>query len=154
MSPLIWLAIGIVIMALEAIVPGFILFWFGVAGVVTGLVTWLGLVPALEWQILIFFLFSAVLLILWFAFFARRFTHTSPRDVTIIGYRGKVIRAVKPMQVGEVELYDSLNGLKRWKAVADVPLEVDTEIEVIETSGIKLKVQPVAETMYEKKPED
>lgn len=144
MGPLIWSAVGIVIMALEAVVPGFILFWFGVSGLLTGFFTWLGVLQIIEWQVLFFFSSSAMLLLIWFVFFAKRFARNGPRDITIAGHRGRVTKAVKPMQVGEVELYDSLNGIKRWKAVADVPLDIDTEIEVVETSGIKLKVQPIA----------
>ncbi len=38
MSPLLWAAIGVVLTALELIVPGLFLLWFGGAALVTGLI--------------------------------------------------------------------------------------------------------------------
>ncbi|MCX7655518.1 MAG: NfeD family protein [Treponemataceae bacterium] len=150
MTPLVWLSIGIGLMALEAIVPGFILFWFGAAALVISFSTWVGFTTQLEWQVLGFFLFAIGFLVLWFSFARKRFKKDGPRDITISGQRGTITKTVVPGQIGEVELFDSLNGLKKWKVIAEVPLEVGTEVEVIETSGIKLKVKPVSVKRDEK----
>ncbi|MCX7949053.1 MAG: NfeD family protein [Treponemataceae bacterium] len=145
MTALLWLSIGIGLMALEAIVPGFILFWFGAAALVVSFSTWVGLTTQLEWQLLIFFLFAIGSLVLWFSFARKRFKKDGPRDITISGQRGIITSEVVPGKIGEVELFDSLNGLKKWKVIAEVPLQVGTEVEIVETSGIKLKVKPVDE---------
>jgi len=149
MSALLWLSIGIGLMALEAIVPGFILFWFGTAALMVSFLTWVGITVQLEWQLLVFFLFAIGFLVLWFSFTRKRFKKDSPRDITISGQRGIITREVVPGQIGEVELFDSLNGLKKWKVIAEVPLQVGAEVEVIETCGIKLKVKPVDEQKEE-----
>ncbi|MFQ3546888.1 MAG: NfeD family protein [Termitinemataceae bacterium] len=143
MDYLVWLSIGIVLMALEAIVPGFIIFWFGVAGVIIAMLTWWGFLSSLDWQILIFFISAGLMLGLWFGLFARYFRRSEPRDITISGQRGRVVTPLSPGQVGEIELYDAINGIKRWRAIADEVLSVDTEIEVIEAVGIKFKVRSV-----------
>ncbi|SMH31211.1 NfeD family protein [Azospirillum agricola] len=41
MSPLLWTAIGVALAALELVVPGIFLIWFGGAALGTALVTWL-----------------------------------------------------------------------------------------------------------------
>ena len=41
MSPLLWSAIGFALMALELVVPGIFLIWFGGAALGTGLIAWL-----------------------------------------------------------------------------------------------------------------
>lgn len=48
-----WLGLGVALIAAEALVPGAVLVWFGIAAIVTGLVDWL-IAPSWEWQLLVF----------------------------------------------------------------------------------------------------
>jgi len=58
-SPLLWAAIGVALMALELVVPGIFLVWFGGAALGTGLVAWLsGGWPLLD-ELALFTLLSA-----------------------------------------------------------------------------------------------
>lgn len=60
MSPLLWGAVGIALMALELVVPGVFLVWFGGAALGTALVGWLSGGWALMNEIALFTALSAV----------------------------------------------------------------------------------------------
>ncbi len=55
-----WIAAGVVLIAAEALVPGAVLLWFGVAAILTGLVE-LVFAPSIEYQLLFFSIVAVVL---------------------------------------------------------------------------------------------
>ena len=145
-SPLVWLAIGLVIMALEIVVPGFIIFWFGAGGVITAIFVFTGILPegSAEFQWMFFFLASLVLLGIWQGFLKKRFSREvvdSSRDATLVNLRGKATKRIVPGIPGEVELYSLFHGIKTWQAEADEIIEPGEEISVHEANGIKLIVK-------------
>jgi membrane protein implicated in regulation of membrane protease activity len=145
-SPFIWLAAGILIMGLEILVPGFVLFWFGIGGVVTSLLVFLTIIPEdnaiAQW--VSFFLTSFLFLAVWHfyagKFFQKNLTDETG-DPTLQNLRGRVVRTVMPGVPGEVELYSGFHGIKKWQAEAEEILEEGDEIRVLEARGIKLFVQ-------------
>ena len=144
MSPLIWLAVGAVLVAVEILAPGFIIFWFGLASLITSFLTFIGLVEAIEYQLFIFFVSSAIFLFLWFGLLRKRFQKESDddkRDPTLAKLRGKCIAPIGSGRPGEVELYEAYHGLTKWKADSSEMVEIDDEIIVVESSGIKLVVK-------------
>ena len=148
MHPGIWLAIGLIIIAFEIVVPGFVIFWFGIGGLLTALLAWTGLIKDPIWQWLFFFLASIATLLLWHFVFRRLFQKDTPddaRDPTLVRLRGKVISKVTPSIPGEVELYETFHGLRNWKAESEEILEIGDEIEVVEAKGIKLIVKAIKE---------
>ena len=46
MTPLTWLAIGVILMAVEIVAPGFIIFWFGLGAALTALLSFTGIVES------------------------------------------------------------------------------------------------------------
>ena len=147
-SPIVWFAIGIVIMALEIIIPGFIIFWFGAGGVITAFVIFVGVIPAesAQWQWLFFFLSSLALLGLWQVFFRKKFQSSvvdSSRDVTLLNARGRATVRIIPGEPGEVELYSLYHGIKKWQAESDEIIEAGDEVTVTDANGIKLIVKQI-----------
>ncbi|HNR89242.1 MAG TPA: NfeD family protein [Spirochaetota bacterium] len=145
LSPLVWLAAGIVIMALEIIMPGFIIFWFGAGAVLTALFVFIGIIPgdAAEIQWIFFFLSSLAMLGAWQFFFKKRFkgeTADLSRDATLANLRGRVTSRITPGVPGEVELYNPYHGIKKWHAESADTIEVGEEILVQDASGIRLIV--------------
>ena len=59
-----WLIFGIVLMALEIVVPGVFLFWLGLAALLVGLLSFV-IQPSWQLQILMFALFAAAAVPLW-----------------------------------------------------------------------------------------
>jgi membrane protein implicated in regulation of membrane protease activity len=147
-SSIIWFAIGIVIMALEIIMPGFIIFWFGAGGVLTALFVYIGLLPVdngnAQW--IFFFLSSLAFLGLWQVFLKKRFQSSvidSSRDATLQNVRGKALSKITPGIPGEIELYTVFHGIKKWKAESAETIEAGDEVVVIDANGIKLLVKHI-----------
>ncbi len=144
MSPLIWLAVGVILMAVEIAAPGFIVFWFGLGAALTALFTFAGLTESWLIQTLVFFSSSLIFLILWFRVFKQKFTRSTDddqRDPTLYSLKGKCTSRIEPGKPGEVELYATYHGLKNWKAESSEVIDVNDEIRVLEASGIKLIVK-------------
>lgn len=143
LSAPIWLAIGLGVMAFEIIAPGFVLFWFGISGVLTALLVLIGVLPNGVSQWIFFFITSFVLVALWFLVLKKRFVKDNKddaRDPTLTDIMGKVTREIKPNIPGEVTLFSAYHGLKVWKAESSEELPVDTEVKVVESTGIILQV--------------
>ncbi|HCL56022.1 MAG TPA: hypothetical protein DHW82_03315 [Spirochaetia bacterium] len=145
-EPLIWLGIGILIMALEIVAPGFIIFWFGIGGVITSFFIAIGAVSSTEGKFLVFFISSLAFLSLWHFYlknlpFFKKSTGDDVKDPTLTNLLGKVIKEIKPNISGEVELYEPFHGLKKWKAESQELIKIDEEIVVIEAEGIRLIVK-------------
>jgi len=144
-SALVWLAIGLLIMGLEIVVPGFVLFWFGVGGLLTSLFVFTRILPAgsaeLQWSF--FFVSSLLFLFIWHRYMKKHFSRDivdEVRDPTIQGLLGRVIKPIAPGMPGEVELYDNFHGLRRWQAESEDDLGEGDEVRVMEARGIKLLV--------------
>jgi membrane protein implicated in regulation of membrane protease activity len=139
---LAWLAIGILLIAMEAVVPGFVIFWFGAGALATALAVALGM-RGFAAELLVFLGVSLGSLLLWHLVLRKRFPGSGAadgRDATITELRGKVTRRIAPEAEGEVELATAFHGLRSWKARSDEALEVGEDIEVIEARGIALVV--------------
>lgn len=144
MTPLTWLAIGVILMAVEIVAPGFIIFWFGLGAALTALLSFTGIVESDMIQWLIFFTSSILFLALWFGVLKKKFqsgTDDDQRDPTLFNLRGRCIARIEPGKPGEVELYETYHGLTRWKAESQGIIEINDEIQVLEASGIKLIVK-------------
>jgi inner membrane protein len=143
-APLAWLIFGLLLMGLEVIIPGFVLFWFGAGALMTALLSYLGLLPSIFAQALLFSISSLALLALWH-FYLRRFFKSKvvdeTGDPTLFNKRGKVTRRIEPNRSGEVELYDNFHGLKVWSAESSQVIEEGEEVMAVEANGIKLVVR-------------
>ena len=75
----VWLAIGLVLMGVEIIMPGFVIFWFGIGGIITAFLTRFMLLNSPEMQWLVFFGSSLAFLASWFLYFKRILKKRIPR---------------------------------------------------------------------------
>jgi len=145
-GPVTWIAIGLGLMGLEALVPGFVIFWFGAGAMLVALLTAFGVFADQAWQWASFFLSSLVFLGIWHAILRPRFgrkTVDETRDPTVSGQTGSVVREIRPGVPGEVELSVPLYGIRRWQAMADGILAEGTRVTVIQAEGVRLSVRPV-----------
>ncbi len=144
LSPVAWLAIGIVLMAVEIIMPGFIIFWFGIGAVITAALVYVGLLQSELSQWFCFFISSGAFLAFWFGYLKDRVkvkTADDALDVTLVGKRGKCIEDIIPPQIGEVELFEPFHGVKVWKAQSNEEIRKEELIIVEGADGIKLVVK-------------
>ena len=144
MTPVLWLALGVILIALEIIIPGFIIFWFGLGGIITALFSFTGIIQDEVYLWILFFASSMIFLTIWFTLLKKYFNpKEEERDPTLIHLKGKCTVNIEKGRPGEVELYESFHGLTKWKAEASETISEGEEIQVIETSGIKLIVKKI-----------
>ena len=144
LSPIAWLAIGIVLMAVEIIMPGFIIFWFGIGAVITAALVYIGLLESEISQWFCFFVSSGAFLVFWFGYLKDRVkvkTADEALDVTLAGKKGKCIQDIIPPQIGVVELFEPFHGVTVWKAQSKELIRKDEQIVVEGADRIKLIVK-------------
>lgn len=141
MSPVKWFILGFVLTVLEIVHPAFVIFWFGIAGVVTGVI-------ALFWhylpaQIAIFVILSGVLVLLGQRI-SRRWTKHSPENVgseRLHDAHGEVTTRINPPDMGMVKVLGEI-----WRAESDAAIEVGASIRVKKVIGNHLVVGPKTES--------
>ncbi|MDY0301149.1 MAG: NfeD family protein [Trichlorobacter sp.] len=139
-----WIIAGLVMIGLELIIPSFTIFWFGLGGVLTGIL--LLLLPSLPawFQIMFWTIASIFFVVLWFRIFRKQGDRTSAglaKDA-IVGETGMIIRGTDDSyQKGTVRFRISILGADEWKCYADEKLGVGDSVQVIDIEGQILKVK-------------
>ena len=138
-----WIVIGLVLVVGEMVLPTNVLLWFGIAGVVTGLVVAVVDIGA-AWQVVLFAVlaFVSYFPVRWAA--RRLRTGDEAVDGTLnrrgrsaIGHHVTVIEAIED-GYGAVKVGDS-----RWRATCQQDLPMGSKVEVVDVEGTTLKVRPL-----------
>lgn len=141
---LVWFIVGLIFLLAEFVIPGFVIFFFGVGAWVVALIALFFNVP-LNFQLLIFLLSSVFLLIFLrkrvSRIFIGRQKGAQSQDDNIDEFRGEtatVIEEIVPGKPGKVEFHGS-----QWKAESDETISAGKTVEIISTRSITLKVKLV-----------
>ena len=137
-SPVFWIVAGLVVAALEMVVPGFVIIWFGVAGVVTGI---LAIFIHNPWAQFGIFLGLSAGLVACSRLIARRITKPEPEPVgamRLAGVEGVVMRAIEPGKPGRVKVIG-----EEWRAEARTRLDVGAKVKVVRVEGTRVIVEPL-----------
>ena len=133
-----WWLLGVVLMMIEAIAPGFFFLWMGVAALLVGLV--LTVLPELAWtyQVLLFALLSVGSIVAWRLRLRRHPTRTNDPMLNRRGhqYVGRVFTLEAPVVNGHGKLRvdDST-----WKVVVDQDCPTGTRLRIVGVDGVVLK---------------
>ena len=134
-----WIVAGLILLALELIVPGGVLVWLGIAGVITGIVALLNLAPfSIQW--VLFGALSIAGVVLWLTFARRRKAYESDRPMLnkraeqLIGQQAQLTEAISG-GFGRARLGDST-----WR-VSGPDLPKGTSVRVTGAEGTVLKVE-------------
>ncbi|MDB5615704.1 MAG: NfeD family protein [Devosia sp.] len=140
-GPWAWLVAGLILLALELVVPGGFLLWMGIAGIVTGLVA---LLQPVGWpgQWLIFGVLSLVSIALWVRWSRSRPATTdrpylNRRADQLIGQEA-VLEMPIVQGFGRVVLGDTV-----WR-VSGPELPVGHRVRIVGNLGAVLSVEPVS----------
>jgi membrane protein implicated in regulation of membrane protease activity len=140
LKPAVWIIAGLVLAALEMIVPGLVIIWFGVAGVVTGI---LALFVHNQYiQFGVFLVLSGVMVV-FSQRIARKITHPEPEPVganRMVDAIGLVVAGIMPPEFGRVKVHG-----EEWRATAKCDLPVGTRVRVIAVEGTHLVVESAQE---------
>lgn len=138
-----WLVIGIVLIALEAMLPSFVAFWFGAGAVVTGIV--LLLVPmSFALQLLVWLGFSGAALFAWFQWIRPRMRDRTTSGLareSIVGEVGMVIRLPQEHMRGRMRFSTPKLGAEEWEYICDAKTDIGDRVHVREVSGNTLIVE-------------
>ncbi len=135
-----WLAMGFILMTAEVVTPGFILFFFGLAAVLVGVVCFI--FPLSEtWQLLLFAVLSIATLLTTRKQMKALFTGRSRADGAeiddaCVGQHAVVTARIAAPADGKVELDGT-----SWTATSAEVLEAGAQVEVIGREGLTLTVR-------------
>lgn len=136
-----WLSLGGLLLAAEMLGGNGYLLWSGVAGVITGLLTWV-LPVSWEWQAVIFCILTLLAVWLWSKWLARQVKEQKPADSQLnqrgqqlVGQRFTLDAALVNGR-GQVRVGDSA-----WPVTADDDFPAGSKVEVIAVEGITLRVR-------------
>ena len=143
LSPVwLWMYAGAFLMLAELALPGFVMFFFGLAAVTVSLFKWL--CPSLPtWaQLAAFSVFSIVYILVLRRYLKKVFKgdveESSSVQQEFVGRIGRVVEAVRPDVPGRILLGDA-----EWAAVAATRLDVGTEVKVVAQNNLTLRVEQV-----------
>lgn len=140
----LWLYAGGLLMLLELLTPGFIVFFFGLAAAATGVCRIaFGAAFDATWQVAAMSGFSVLFLAVLRRLLKRIFvgeTVDSGEDQsgTCTGRCGVVVEPIVPPLAGRVEVGDAA-----WSATADVKLDRGQSVRVIGQNNLTLKVEAI-----------
>lgn len=132
---LMWLAAAVIFFVIEAVIPGLISLWFGIAAVITMMCS-----PFIEDILYEFYLFTVLSGIIFF--FTRKICRKWKKNKkdTVDRIRGSIVTVRGINDKGQYDIY--LDG-KNWTGRCDESLEVGEEAEVIGIEGIKLVLKKI-----------
>lgn len=137
----LWLYAGALLMLLEIMAPGFVIFFFGLAAATVGLTLFAFDFSATA-QMALFTAFSIVYIVGLRRFMKALFMGETAESRAIsseyVGRHGKVVEAIRPEVPGRILLGDA-----EWTAVARECLVPGTEVRVVAQKNLTLTVERV-----------
>ena len=143
-SPVLaWFLIGILFYVVELVLPGFIVFFFGIGAWCTALAVYLADISTSA-QLGVFLVTSLATL-----FLLRKYLQTvfigstqhddAPVQAEPVADTGVVAVDIRPPGQGKVKYGGSF-----WKAVADEPISAGTTVKIISQNNLEVKVRPLS----------
>ena len=138
---LVWFILGLVLLLLELIVPGFVIFFFGVGAWVTALIC-LFANPGINLQVVIFAVTSVIALLAFRKLIQNKFIYSrnDKSDAVEDEFTGKEAVAVNDFgsdKKGKVEFKGT-----SWKAESGSEIRAGQTVIIIEKDNFKLIVEP------------
>lgn len=137
-----WIVFGLILVALEMLLPGFILLWFGAGAILVGVLLLIFPDIGWQWQLLIFSIFSVLSLVGW-KYWSKNRVDDDPES-GVLNQRGKALVGresilIEPIVngVGRIQVDDTF-----WRVNGE-DLENGKLVRVVDVDGATLKVEHV-----------
>ncbi|MFA6541948.1 MAG: NfeD family protein [Bacteroidota bacterium] len=143
-NELMWFLCGLIFLIAEFMIPGFVIFFFGVGAWVVALLLWLNIDLSFTSQLFIFLLSSVISLALFRRYGKQYFqgkvkTDDAQKFDDISGEKAVVTADIVPGGIGgKVEFHGTT-----WNAESDGPIARGTVVEIVERNNLTLKVKPI-----------
>ena len=138
----LWVYAGCALMFLELIVPGFVLFFFGLAAATVGVLRAVfGEAFDVSWQLATFSLASVVYIavlrrLLKKVFVGGKVEAATDFDNESVGRVGRVTEPIDPPKSGRVLIGDA-----EWTAVADMSIAAGSDVRVVAQNNLTMSVE-------------
>ena len=133
-----WMLLGVVLMAVEAIVPGFFFLWMGVAALLVGLMLSVLQGMGWAWQLLLFALLSVGSIAAWRLRLRRHPTQSADPLLNRRGhqYIGRIFTLDAPIVNGhgKIRVDDTT-----WKVVVEQDCPAGGRLRIVGVDGVVLK---------------
>ena len=145
-SPVLaWFLIGIFFYVVELVIPGFIVFFFGIGAWFTALAVYLADISTSA-QLGVFLVTSLVTLFLLRKYIQTVFIGSAQHDdpsvkAEPVSHTGVVTEDIIPPGKGRVKYGGSF-----WRAVADERISVGTTVKIISQDNLEVTVRPLTNT--------
>ncbi len=142
-SPIIiWFVVGLVLILMEFVIPGLVIVFFGLGGWVTAILVAIFPEMAFWVQMMIFTVFSVVMLVLLRRSLKKRFfsDQENAESEGVDDYIGKTATVEADIKNGDGKV--NFKGAT-WSAYADEDIPKGSKVTIIDKNSIKLKVKPV-----------
>ena len=142
---LYWIIMGIILLIMEFFIPGFIIFFFGIGAIVTGVLAYLHIVNSFSVQLFVFLCTSILTLILLrktlkTTFLGKNFDKSEKYSNIEIGREVEVVNNISPHKPGTVKYQGSL-----WSAKSETELKKGEIVKIKDYDGITLIVEKIKE---------
>lgn len=138
-----WFVLGMVLVAVEMLLPTFFLLWLGLGALLTGLAV-LALPMGFATQLVLWALSSLTMMAVWLKWFRNPDrTHAGQAKEGVLGITGLITRAVPEMGQGEILFQRPVLGADRWPVVADSPIPAGEKARIVDVLGQTLKVERI-----------
>jgi len=137
----IWFIMGLVLLLLELVIPGFVIFFFGIGAWITALICLIAN-PGINLQVIIFAVTSVLALLAFRKIIQKKFIYTRDdrSDAVEDEFTGKeavVKEDILPGKTGKVEFKGT-----SWKAESDSEVKAGQAVIITKKESFKLFVQP------------
>jgi inner membrane protein len=137
---LVWFILGLVLFLLELVIPGFVIFFFGVGAWITALLC-LVADPNLNIQVVVFAIVSVLSLMAFRKIIQKKFFNKKEDEKDVddefTGKEALVISGFGEEKSGKVEFKGT-----RWKAESESPLKEGQKVIITGKEDFKLNVEP------------
>ncbi len=138
-----WLVFGMILVMAELVIPSFTIFWFGLAGLLVGLILLFAPAIGFTWQLFTWAMASCVMTLLWFKYLKPLMADRTKAGISreaIVGESGQVIRTPAEKQRGTVRFTTPILGAEEWPFICDGEVRVGDRVTVTDISGNTLIV--------------
>jgi inner membrane protein len=139
-----WLTLGLILIMAELFIPSFTIFWFGLGGLLVGVILWIIPETNLNWQLFIWAVASSGFTFLWFKLIKPRMIDRTKAGLSreaVLGESGQVIAVPLTEKRGTVRFTTPLLGSDEWPFICEQETALGDRVFIKDVSGNTLIVE-------------
>lgn len=139
-----WLVFGMLLMLMELAIPSFTIFWFGLGGLVVGVLLLLFNDLPVAWQIFLWVISSTGFVLFWFKVLKPKMKDETMAGISreaVLGETAMVIRKPDGERRGELRFAVPVLGSETWNFICSDDVDVGDRVVIRDVSGNTMMVE-------------